>query len=63
MMEDFHVIVLKSGSYKKLKDIKDETVYTDNQTEAYKKAKDKLTHSGIYGIQETTATIEDWLDI
>lgn len=22
---------------------------------------DKLTHSGIYGIQETTATVEDWL--
>ena len=26
-------------------------------------AKDKLTHSGIYGIQETTATVEDWLGI
>lgn len=25
--------------------------------------KDKLTHSGIYGIQETTATVEDWLGI
>lgn len=24
---------------------------------------DKLTHSGIYGIQETTATVEDWLGI
>ena len=24
---------------------------------------DKLTHSGIYGIQETTATVEDWLSI
>lgn len=26
-------------------------------------ANDKLTHSGIYGIQETTATVEDWLGI
>lgn len=26
-------------------------------------AKDKLTHSGIYGIRETTTTVEDWLDI
>lgn len=26
-------------------------------------AKDKLTHSGIYGINETTATVEDWLGI
>lgn len=24
---------------------------------------DKLTHSGIYGIQETTGTVEDWLGI
>ena len=26
-------------------------------------ANDKLTHSGIYGIQETTSTVEDWLGI
>lgn len=26
-------------------------------------AKDKLTHSGIYGIEETVATVEDWLNI
>ena len=26
-------------------------------------AKDKLTHSGIYGINETVSTVEDWLDI
>jgi len=26
-------------------------------------AKDKLTHSGIYGIEETVATVEDWLGI
>lgn len=26
-------------------------------------ALDKLTHSGIYGIDETVATVEDWLDI
>ncbi len=26
-------------------------------------AKDKLTHSGIYGIEETVTTAEDWLDI
>ena len=26
-------------------------------------ALDKLTHSGIYGIDETIATVEDWLDI
>jgi LCP family protein required for cell wall assembly len=26
-------------------------------------AEDKLTHSGIYGIQETTSTVEDWLGI
>ncbi len=26
-------------------------------------ALDKLTHSGIYGIQETTSTVEDWLGI
>ncbi len=28
-----------------------------------KKAKDKLTHSGIYGINETVTTVEDLLDI
>ncbi len=28
-----------------------------------KKAKDKLTHSGIYGISETVTTVEDLLDI
>lgn len=28
-----------------------------------KKAKDKLTHSGIYGITETVTTVEDFLDI
>lgn len=28
-----------------------------------KKSKDKLTHSGIYGITETVTTIEDFLDI
>lgn len=28
-----------------------------------KKAKDKLTHSGIYGINETVSTIEDLLDV
>lgn len=28
-----------------------------------KQAKDKLTHSGIYGIKETTTTVEDLLDI
>lgn len=26
-------------------------------------AKDKLTHSGIYGIEETVSTVEDWLSI
>ncbi|NLD20413.1 MAG: LCP family protein [Clostridiales bacterium] len=26
-------------------------------------AMDKLTHSGIYGIEETVTTVEDWLDI
>ena len=26
-------------------------------------AKDKLTHSGIYGVGETVETVEDWLDI
>lgn len=26
-------------------------------------ALDKLTHSGIYGIDETVATVEDWLDL
>lgn len=26
-------------------------------------AMDKLTHSGIYGIDETVSTVEDWLDI
>lgn len=25
--------------------------------------KDKLTHSGVYGIDETTSTVEDWLGI
>ena len=24
---------------------------------------DKLTHSGIYGINETISTVEDWLNI
>lgn len=24
---------------------------------------DKLTHSGIYGVEETIATVEDWLDV
>ena len=28
-----------------------------------KKAKDKLTHSGIYGVSETVTTVEDLLDI
>lgn len=26
-------------------------------------ANDKLTHSGIYGIEETVSTVEDWLDV
>lgn len=26
-------------------------------------AKDKLTHSGLYGIEETVSTVEDWLSI
>ena len=27
------------------------------------KAKDKLTHSGIYGVGETVETVEDWMGI
>lgn len=42
-MEDFHVVVIKKGSYNKVKDITGGTVrVTENQTKTYKEAKGKL---------------------
>lgn len=41
--EDFYVTVLKDGSYDKLSDIKEKTVFvTEGESESYKEAKDEL---------------------
>ncbi len=57
--EEFHVIVLKDGSYDKLRDIKDETVYVINsESKMYTEAKEKLKTKIDVELSEVTDNTE-----